>query len=405
MRFATAAVLMVVMAGNASAQSKWIGGYGNVPIYTTANLPACTSEWVDSFVFDSTAQRLMRCDGDSWELGVPYSGTGACSAGQYVKALNLDAAPTCDTPASGGSPTWGSITGTLSNQTDLQSALDGKEASGSFSGVGACSSNQWASTLNDGAAPTCSQPAFSNLSGSATDAQVPNNITVDLATVASTANAGDSATSFFTSGAIEVARGGNGAAPGADDQVMVSDSTSAGTFRAVPNCTDTGGNHLNYTASSNTFSCGTSSSGGGGGPQIVRKSADQGSTSTSFADVTGMTFSLSASTSYSIVCEGSYTTAVSTTAIQLSLNGPAGATAIRYTVQVGTTATAIHNSSQSAYDTVVNPATGGGATALPWKIAGTIENGGTAGTLALRLRTEVSASAATVQRGAFCVLY
>lgn len=28
----------------------------------------------------------------------------------------------------GGSPTWGSITGTLSNQTDLQSALDGKQA-------------------------------------------------------------------------------------------------------------------------------------------------------------------------------------------------------------------------------------------------------------------------------------
>jgi hypothetical protein len=39
-----------------------------------------------------------------------------------------------------------------------------------------------------------------------TDAQVPNNITVDLATTATTANAGDSATAFFSAGEIEDAR-------------------------------------------------------------------------------------------------------------------------------------------------------------------------------------------------------
>ena len=32
-------------------------------------------------------------------------------------------------PASGGTPTWGSVTGTLSNQTDLQSVLDTKQNS------------------------------------------------------------------------------------------------------------------------------------------------------------------------------------------------------------------------------------------------------------------------------------
>lgn len=49
-----------------------------------------------------------------------------------------------------------------------------------------------------------------------------------------------------------------GALPaGNDDEALVSNGT---TFqaKAVPNCTDTGGNHLNYTASSNAFSCGTS---------------------------------------------------------------------------------------------------------------------------------------------------
>ncbi len=50
------------------------------------------------------------------------------------------------------------------------------------------------------------QPDFSNLSGSATDGQVPNNITIDLATsatTATTANAGDSATAFFSTGTLE----------------------------------------------------------------------------------------------------------------------------------------------------------------------------------------------------------
>lgn len=61
---------------------------------------------------------------------------------------------------------------------------------------------------------------------------------------------------------VTVANGGTGAAPSGDDSVLVSDSSSAATWRTMPNCTDTGGNHLNYTASTNSFSCGTSSAGG-----------------------------------------------------------------------------------------------------------------------------------------------
>jgi hypothetical protein len=48
-------------------------------------------------------------------------------------------------------------------------------------------------------------------------------------------------------------------APSSDDQVYVSDSSSAATWRTLPNCTDAGGQHLNYTQSTNTFSCGTTS--------------------------------------------------------------------------------------------------------------------------------------------------
>lgn len=46
-------------------------------------------------------------------------------------------------------------------------------STGSASGVGACPANQWANAANSDAAPTCAQPGFSNLSGSAALAQLP----------------------------------------------------------------------------------------------------------------------------------------------------------------------------------------------------------------------------------------
>jgi hypothetical protein len=49
---------------------------------------------------------------------------------------------------------------------------DGELAS-NYSGVGACGASTWASTLNDNAAPTCTQPNFTDLAGTASAAQEP----------------------------------------------------------------------------------------------------------------------------------------------------------------------------------------------------------------------------------------
>lgn len=83
--------------------------------------------------------------------------------------------------------------------------------------------------------------AFSELSGTAADSQIPNNITIDLATTATTANAGDSATAFFSSGTLEGARGGVGT--------------------ALPTCSGTD----KLTANGSVVSCATDETGGGGG--------------------------------------------------------------------------------------------------------------------------------------------
>jgi len=160
------------------------------------------------------------------------------------------------------------------------------------------------------------------------------------------------------------------------------------------------------TADSTTFLRGDQTwaapSGGGSGPTFTRVTADVSSTdSVNFANVTGLTFSVVTSTNYSFTCEVFYTTSATTNALQLSMNGPASPTALRYSVRTSTTATAMHTASQTAYDTVTNPATAGGSTVLMVRVAGTLENGSNAGTLALRLRSETG-GAVTVLRGSFC---
>ena len=129
--------------------------------------------------------------------------------------------------------------------------------------------------------------------------------------------------------------------------------------------------------------------------------ADVANSTLNFADVTGLTMALLASTTYYFDCALTYTSAATTTALQLSVNGPA-ATELDYAVEMSTTATARHNSAQTAYNTVVNPATGGGSTRLPARIHGSVIVGGSGGTFAVRLRSEVDTSAVTVKRGSWC---
>lgn len=65
-------------------------------------------------------------------------------------------------------------------------------------------------------------------------------------------------------GTLTVAKGGTGAAPGGDDQVLVSDSTSAATWRTVPDCDNGTTSKLLYDQGTNAWSCGTDQGGGGG---------------------------------------------------------------------------------------------------------------------------------------------
>lgn len=85
----------------------------------------------------------------------------------------------------------------------------------------------------------------------------------------------------------------------ADDQAWIADSATAGTPRTLPNCTDTGGQHLNYTQASNAFSCGTTGDGGGSGSSGTVRVSEDGTAVVS-ADVLNFTTGIKATNSGSI---------------------------------------------------------------------------------------------------------
>lgn len=100
---------------------------------------------------------------------------------------------------------------------------------------------------DNAATPALQYAAYGNSSGESTAA----------------ANTSVTLTSDVT-GTLPVANGGTNLTAASDDNVMVGNATTWQS-KAIPDCDDTGGNHLNYDTTGNAFSCGTSSSGGGGG--------------------------------------------------------------------------------------------------------------------------------------------
>lgn len=80
---------------------------------------------------------------------------------------------------------------------------------------------------------------------------------------------------------LGVANGGTGLSTSTEDAVMVGNSTTAWEKKVIPDCDDTGGNHINYDQGTNAFTCGTSSSGSGVNSVVIANtmgSITQGST-------------------------------------------------------------------------------------------------------------------------------
>lgn len=107
----------------------WVDNQGLPSTGTTGQIltkTATGSEWADKYPSSGTTGQVLTktATGEAWEdvYGLPAGGT----TGQVLtKNSSTDGDASWQTPQSGGG-TWGSITGTLSDQTDLQNALNAK---------------------------------------------------------------------------------------------------------------------------------------------------------------------------------------------------------------------------------------------------------------------------------------
>ena len=144
------------------------------------------------------AQSVASGVGTSLQLS---SNPDNCAGGEFAKGIDTTgAAEGCATPAGGGDMSgpgaatvnnelmlWNGTSGTSAKRATATGVLVGE--SGVLSGVDptACSSGTWVRDITGAAALTCTAPAFSEITGSVTDAQVPDTITVNTAAVATAA--------------------------------------------------------------------------------------------------------------------------------------------------------------------------------------------------------------------------
>lgn len=113
-------------------------------------------------------------------------------------------------------------------------------------------------------------------------------------------------------------------------------------------------------------------------------------TSTTYADVTGMSFTVEANKNYEFSCSVIYRSVVTTTGIGISLNGPSSPTALN-----GRSFNAYNGTGKTTGVQTANADTYGLFNA-------SFRNGSNAGTLTLRYATEVSGSAITLRAGTYC---
>lgn len=140
-----------------------------------------------------------------------------------------------------------------------------------------------------------------------------------------------------------------------------------------------------------------------GRTSAVRLTADRANSTVNLADCTGLEFQLDANASYAFQFDGAYTAAAATTGLQIALNGPA-ASFLAMGLTVWESVTTQRALMAAAYNTPVLGTNSAAAVALPFRIFGNLTTTA-AGLLVVRFCSEVAASAVTIKRGSYGLLF
>lgn len=263
-------------------------------------------------------------------------------SGANIKTINGDPIlGSGDLPVSGSGATWSTITGLLSSQLDLQAALDSKQA-----------------TITNGSISNAqlANGAVANLSGTNTGDNAAN-----------TTYANDYRAANFVAGTNYLAPDGNGSqltgltkaqvglanadnTSDANKPVSVAQQSALDAKQGTLSLTTTG------TSGAATFIGSTLNvpnyATGGGMTRVFLPSdvINNNAVANTIADVTGLSFAVTANTTYQFRFVIVYSSAATTTGSRWSINGPA-TTHMGYTSQYTITATSItNNAALSGYN-------------------------------------------------------
>lgn len=135
--------------------------------------------------------------------------------------------------------------------------------------------------------------------------------------------------------------------------------------------------------------------------QTLTKTADQSMSSTTQVDITDLLVRIGPNQILHFHAYLICSAAAVTTGIQLGINGPASPTQVEATIIGWTDATTRATDGVSAYETFQANLSSAGATRRVFEIVGRIINGTTRGTFALRVRSEIGASAVSVLKSSW----
>jgi len=225
----------------------------------------------------------------SYEVELP--GAAATGLDLWTNTANVVAMSLLATTANGdlivgNGTTWTKFVGNTSSTKTLQ-----EDASGNLSwvtsgnmiwpstpGIGVCTGTPctaWTTSLTAptgafvGAGQANTWTTGAQDFHSATSILLPGTLSTGLVRVTTTTGvvgsaelSGDATTTGSNVVTVVKVNGTSVPTNSAADQVINTTASATAQWTGMPNCTDSGGNHVNYATASHTFSCGTSSSGG-----------------------------------------------------------------------------------------------------------------------------------------------
>jgi hypothetical protein len=170
---------------------------------------------------------------------------------------------------------------------------------------------------------------------------------------------------------------------------------------ALPTCT--GNDKL--TANGSQVSCATDQT--SGGITVAKTTAVTTNSTTTPANITGLSWSVAATTNYAFDCVVTHI-GTATGGPRFNLNGPAGATLVNVKFTRATSTSANTISTFTAFSAAAQTAavtSGGVATAVTSQFSGIIQNGATAGTAQFMLTSSTAGQSTSVYAGSTCVVY